>query len=220
MLLSARDIMTTIWDWILIHKETISLRSISSLVKAPSRSINNHKGCTRQMRCTQLMRSHTTQMKIQMKAMTTATNTMTNLPPLLNPKVTNKLAPPTWRWTANHPSLNLNHLLTRKTKVKICSSRAATGKPLERQRKQRILKILVQKSSSKEMKSTSVIPMKHLALKIPKAQPKLLRLKDARGKRNLPVKKERLWMKCQPPITSTLLIIKSMKSIWIPYSKR
>jgi hypothetical protein len=76
----------------------------------------------------------------------------------------------------------LTHLLTRKTNVTTCSSHAATGKHTERLRRHTIFSSSAPKTSSRKMQVTSMIPMNNLALKPPRVQLKLLKLKDAREK--------------------------------------
>ena len=179
MLLWFNDMMM-IWDSILILKEMISLKSISSLVKVPNRCTHNHN--TNQMTCTQWTKSHTTQTKIPKVLMTMSKAMPRHQWTLRNLLATNKLAQPNWHWSLSPTPPELTHLLTRKTNVTTCSSHAATGKHTERLRRHTIFSSSAPKSSSGKTQATSMIPMNNLALKTPRVQLTLLKLKDAREK--------------------------------------
>lgn len=180
MLLSSIEIMMMIWDSTLIHKGMISLKSISSLAQVLNRSTHNHKLYTSKTTSTQLRKNLTTQMRIQRKPMTTMTNSMSN--PITLNSVISKPVQTSWYLTATKRWHDLSHQLTKTIKVKICSSLAVIGRQSEQQKELRILQTSVKQSSLEERKVTSLILMKHLALKISKVPLKLWKLKVAREK--------------------------------------
>jgi len=171
-----------IWDSILILKETILLRSTSSLVQVPSRSTHSSNWSTRPTTCTQLTKSLTTPMRI-LKAMTTMSKTVSNLLWTLNNQlVTSNIVHPKWDWSISALLPSPRHLLTRKIKAKTCSSHAAIGRRTEKLKRQWIFNSSARKTSWKKMAQTSMIPMNNLAPKTPKVQLIPCQLKDAREK--------------------------------------
>ena len=171
-----------VWDSILILKETILLRSTSSLVQVPSRSTHSSKSPTRPTTCTQLTKSLTTPMRI-LKAMTTMSKTARNLLwTLKNQWVTSNIVHPQWDWSITALLPSPRDLLTRKIKAKTCSSHAAIGRRTEKLKRPCIFTRSARKTSWRKMAPTSMIPMSNLPPKTPKAQPTPCQLKDARGK--------------------------------------